>query len=255
MCISCAWRHVARLRALRVFADALPKRRSAWFARKLKHIRRAAGKARDLDVLAERLTQQHPSGYEAVLDEIGRHRAAAQEPIVYIHERIADKRFVERAGELVERVRWRGRGPAPKTAKAARKVLRPIVEQFLRQGNADLRELTALHRLRIDGKRLRYAIELLAAALEPSLRRDIYPEIKQIQLQLGRINDRHVALAYYQRWASVASDTPLAGALADLAAGEKADMLAGADAFRHGFSPDYVDGLVAAFQSLRLARD
>ncbi len=118
--------------AINVFTDTLPKRRRRWFVRQLKHIRRAAAKARDLDVLSQRLIQQHPSGYEAVFDEIERHRSAAQEPVVYVYERIADKRFVLRAGELIDRARWRGRGSTPKMAKAARRVLRPIVRRFPR---------------------------------------------------------------------------------------------------------------------------
>ena len=235
-----------------VFRDTLPKRRRKWFERNLRQIRRAACKARDLDVLAQRLAKQFPSGYEIVLDEIDRHRLAAQEPIVCYYERIARKRFMERADDLVERVRWRGSGSPPQQTKAARRVLRPLVQNFFKRCEADLRDMTSLHRLRIEGKRLRYALELLAGAFDKSLRKDVYPEIARVQLRLGRINDRHVAQGYYQRWASATADTSLEHALADLAATEKAEMLTDADAFRHWFDSERTKKLHKAFQKQRI---
>src|SRR5688572_24408829 len=41
--------------ALRLFKRVLPPRRAKWLKRKLRQIRRAAGEARDCDVLAEQL--------------------------------------------------------------------------------------------------------------------------------------------------------------------------------------------------------
>jgi CHAD domain-containing protein len=41
--------------AMDAFHDLLPMRRSKWFAKRLRRIRRSAGEARDLDVLTDRL--------------------------------------------------------------------------------------------------------------------------------------------------------------------------------------------------------
>ena len=45
--------------ALRLYADMLPRRRTAWMETRLKQIRRAAGDARDYDVLAQWLSDGH----------------------------------------------------------------------------------------------------------------------------------------------------------------------------------------------------
>src|SRR5262245_29676581 len=44
--------------ALRLYEDFLPRRRSAWMGKQLKRIRRAAGQARDCDVLIQRLKKR-----------------------------------------------------------------------------------------------------------------------------------------------------------------------------------------------------
>jgi len=49
--------------ALELYADLLPKRRTAWMTRQLKRLWHAANEARDLDVLAQRLAKA-PSGPE-----------------------------------------------------------------------------------------------------------------------------------------------------------------------------------------------
>ncbi len=50
-----------------------------------------------------------------------------------------------------------------------------------------------LHRFRIAGKNLRYAIELLAGAFPPAVRNELYPLLSNMQDKLGRTNDLTVA--------------------------------------------------------------
>src|SRR3954452_6464358 len=60
--------HVHRLRvatrraaaALKLYRDWLPQKSARWFKKRLRQIRRAAGEARDLDVLIQKL--QHEAG-------------------------------------------------------------------------------------------------------------------------------------------------------------------------------------------------
>jgi CHAD domain-containing protein len=58
---------------------------------------------------------------------------------------------------------------------------------------ADLSDYSRLHRVRIFGKRLRYAMEVFADCFPPSFRTDLYPDVEEMQDILGAANDSHVA--------------------------------------------------------------
>lgn len=97
--------------ALEMYANFLPRRRAAWIAKQLKRLRLAANDARDCDVLAQRLAQDH--SHPEVLrwvDEVRAQRVKAQEPIIAMHERLhRHNRFGHRIEKLLQRVRRRGK--------------------------------------------------------------------------------------------------------------------------------------------------
>jgi CHAD domain-containing protein len=64
----------------------------------------------------------------------------------------------------------------------------------------------ALHQFRIRAKALRYAVELLAAGINPLLMEEQYPVIKELQDRLGGINDRVAWACRFRTWESEASD-------------------------------------------------
>ena len=70
---------------LEIFDAMLPRKRSKWLTRQLKRIRKAAGDARDLDVLAPRLTAacdgDRSAAGIALLERLALARRAAQPPI------------------------------------------------------------------------------------------------------------------------------------------------------------------------------
>lgn len=235
--------------ALEVFSEALPPRRAKRIKSKLRRVRRAAGDARDLDVLAQRLTRD-TNGYTHVLDEIRLRRIRAQEPIIAAHDKLKRKNFDRDVDELVARIRWRGRGAEPTLLKAARKYLRPIAKRFLRQTKADLSDMDELHRLRKDAKQLRYALELFAGAFDASFCDDLYNSVEQIQVRLGKINDHHVAHAYFHRWSRSANNR-LARSFRDLAVEENDAMLIKADAFRGWLHSEHTSKLAARLKQLR----
>ena len=76
---------------LRLFADSLPRRRRSWWYRQLKRVRNAAGKARDLDVLIQRLEQRLAEGangpLKGLVEGLKHQREEAQEPLQEIWER------------------------------------------------------------------------------------------------------------------------------------------------------------------------
>jgi CHAD domain-containing protein len=214
--------HVHRLRvatrrataALRLYADWLPQDTMRWLKKRLRKIRRAAGEARDLDVLAERLHRELGHRALLLLDEISRRRAAAQPAIVAVAERCARQdRFQCKVHRLLG-----GIAPREKCARKAegsltfhdwaRQSLTDATDQFFEAMPAaahaadpgDGSDTAALHQFRIRGKALRYAVELLAPAFGPELRGEYYPVIEQVQERLGRINDHVVGAARLRDW-------------------------------------------------------
>ena len=192
---------------LRLFKDLLPRRRRRWLTKQLRRIRRAAGEARDFDVLEARLP--HWAGdneSDEIQDELKKvHdcRVSAQGPIVEVHRRLRRKGFPERAAALVSRTRWRtDEAPEPTVTLAAQHRLRPFVDEFFAAAQAPAFDAETLHRLRILGKRLRYAMEIFAGAFDPSFREQLYPQIEEVQERLGDISDRANAIERFEAWSA-----------------------------------------------------
>ena len=92
--------HVHRLRvatrrtlaAFDVFRDVLPAKRAAWFRKRLRLLRRAAGDARDLDVLTGRLGQNdaRPSARARLVAMLSKQRTVSRGPIRELYERLAE---------------------------------------------------------------------------------------------------------------------------------------------------------------------
>jgi CHAD domain-containing protein len=191
--------------ALATFEAFFPKRRAAWFKKQLKRIRRAAGAARDFDVLALRLatalkseSSEAAAGLSAwVADD----RRKAQPAIDEVHNRLRKRKFKRRIRQLASGARFRG--PAnlcePTFAEAARCGMRHTLEEFFAAAEADLKDTGRLHVLRIAGKRLRYAMEIFAGAFGSKFRKQLYPRVEELQEKLGEINDHVAAVAHCQR--------------------------------------------------------
>lgn len=72
--------------AIDAFRDLLPTKRADWFTKQLRRIRRAAGEARDLDVLTDRLTGETgdaPGGQarRRLVAMLSKQRQFARQPI------------------------------------------------------------------------------------------------------------------------------------------------------------------------------
>jgi CHAD domain-containing protein len=76
-----------------------------------------------------------------------------------------------------------------------------------------LSNLEELHRFRIEGKRLRYALELFAGPLGDAVRDDLYPAVEELQEQLGAVNDHANAARRFEAWISDSSGDSLLAAL------------------------------------------
>ncbi|MCI0461572.1 MAG: CHAD domain-containing protein, partial [Gemmataceae bacterium] len=241
--------------ALDVFADLLPHRRAAWLSKQLKRLRRAANEARDLDVLAQRLeAKDRGPGAARLLEQLRERRAEAQRPLVALNRRLRHHgRLARRAARLVERVRPRRRRDGPFGAWA-REHLRPVVDAFFAAAPADLppgrpagTDLAALHRFRVAGKNLRYAMELLAGALPVSCRERLYPAVEALQERLGEVNDRATARLRLRERLAQAEDEQEAGHVRDLLTENEARLGEALQAFRDCFTPARREELRAGF--------
>ena len=224
---------------LQIFEALLPRRRARKMNKQLKRIRRAAGDARDLDVLAARLTL-NPPPHDADRGAKLQHfivglRRRAQPAIERLHDHLSkNHRFARRARALVARVRVRsadGSTGSLTFAEAARQGLGPLVDQFFAAAAADLNQADALHQLRICGKRVRYAMEIFVGAFGPEMRQEIYPIVAEIQEKLGKINDHVTAGRLYNDWLDCVEDPDIADVLRPLIVEERRAI----DQGRHEF--------------------
>src|SRR5262249_45024417 len=83
--------------AVENFACFMPERKAEWFRKRIRKVRRAAGAARDLDVLAARLRARigdQPSvAAQELLDCVAARRREAQPAIRKIYRRLREKGF------------------------------------------------------------------------------------------------------------------------------------------------------------------
>ena len=218
--------HVHRLRvatrraaaALKLYRDWLPEKTRRWFKKRLRQIRRAAGETRDLDVLIQRLQRESGIQVEPVICFLAEKRRAVQPDIIKLADDMRrDDRFVRKAARLFRKI------PSSDTDEQAvtperfcdwapqqLAKFRSSFVELLPEGSEDIE---ALHQFRIRTKALRYAIELLAPAFDPQLRKEVYPAVEQLQEQLGNITDHIAAIRLFAEWEEHnAAQTPREGA-------------------------------------------
>jgi CHAD domain-containing protein len=246
--------HVHRLRvstrraiaALKLYRDWLPYKSRRWLKKRLKKIRRAAGDARDLDVLAARLAQDYGERGAPVVALIAERRATAQPPIVDIAERCRrGDRFVRRVARLLEVIESPSQtNGQPVTFRdwAAEQLARSATPFFaaLPDESADA---AVLHQFRIRGKVLRYTIELVAPAFERELRETHYPIVEELQECLGRVQDHVTADLYLRRWVKESSDPAMQKLLGGMAEDENHRRDEAIRLFRDWWTAERIDEL------------
>jgi CHAD domain-containing protein len=255
--------HVHRLRvstrravaALRLYRRWLPRRSARWILRQLKQIRRAAGDARDLDVLADRLqrhvgdrlTADNAAPIEA-LAEIAARRSAAQPAIVEVADACRRKeRFARHVDRLLRRVKPRGgkhrRATEDSFGVWAQKRLTKAATSFFAAAPACGCDAEALHQFRIRAKSLRYSLELLAPALGSELREVHYPLVEELQERLGRINDHAGGAERLRHWSAEQRDPSQPNAFEELARDESERLAAELREFFSWWTPERSDEL------------
>ena len=240
--------------ALQLYVDLLPRRRLQWLKKQLKRIRRAAGEARDCDVLIERLSSgQTRRGGKQWLAAVQDDRAKVQRAVVAVYKRMAaDDRFERRIGKFLKRIKSRRKkklaGESKDFAVWAHKQLRRVADEFFAAIPNDRTDEAALHRFRICGKRLRYAIELLAGALSAAMREQLYPQIEDLQAQLGQINDFATAKTWLEEKLAAANNRQEAAAWRRLLSSEQRRLGRAREYFWQSYTPRRLRRLAKAFE-------
>jgi CHAD domain-containing protein len=184
--------------ALRTFRGCFANKDYRRIRRRIRRIRRAAGAARDADVFLETLTArtkraaagQRP-GLDFLLGYARGQRVAAQEHLLEAQANTADSwdQFVQRALTALQPVR----SVTPTLGDLAGLELPRLVRELAEAASCDLQPYEHLHHVRILGKRLRYAMEILGGCYDAPFREVYYPAVETMQEILGLANDSYEA--------------------------------------------------------------
>jgi CHAD domain-containing protein len=191
--------------AVRVFSDLIPTTSYQDIRTKLRQVRLAADAARNLDVLCGQIlycAEKEGNGCCAtVLEEVKRRRQEAQQPIMTTYEKLCAENLDHQINTLLEEVRSRRKARARKRfGKQAPRYLKPVLTKFFRAANADVSSDEAFHDLRLRAKKLRYTMEILAAAFPQGFRKNLYPQLILLQDTMGAVNDHATSKALFGEW-------------------------------------------------------
>ena len=228
--------------ALQMYRELLPNSRAAWVEKQLKRIRSATNDARDDDVFANRLMEDKANaGGARLLERVRTHRFKAQKQVLEVYKRLKRKgRFDRCVAKLLKHVRLRGKqkGKKPKFGKWAEPRLRLLVCDFFEAGQEDLSANDKLHKFRIAGKKLRYAIEFLSSDFPDELRSEVYPLLSKLQEKLGEVNDHATAQARIQYWIDEDDQPKGVDYLQDMLEYEQKQLIEKRTAFFAWWTPD-----------------
>jgi len=138
----------------------------------------------------------------------------------------------------------------PTFGQAARRSLGLLVDDFFTAAAADFSDYVALHAFRIQGKQLRYAMEIFAGAFDRSLRDELYPIVEALQEKLGHINDHHTAKELFVAWLADPQVSAAAEILPVLVAEEAQALDQSCQEFFHWWTADRAGELRRRFGEL-----
>jgi CheY-like chemotaxis protein len=199
--------------AMKLYRDVLPRRDAGMIKIDLKQIGRAAGDARDYDVLISRLfANDCPPAAERFAQTLRARRRKAQTLIVAVHRDLAQHGDFERdVARMLEHLQTHQQPAAERDdaffGQWSRWSLRPVVKKFFQAEPVDWTDVSALHKFRIRGKSLRYTMELLGPTFSEEFRNELYPVIERVQKLLGKINDHATTLTRFGDWFDEVKDS------------------------------------------------
>jgi CHAD domain-containing protein len=211
---------IRRIRAaLRMLGDLLPGERVACFNNELRWLAKALGGVRDADVYDENFHH-----YLAALPE---HDVLALVPYEHHLQQVRVKARVDLVEALnsaryesliTDFERFLAAGPAPGALRrfgdltigaAADTFVNKAIKKMLKRGRGIKKSSppAALHRLRIEGKRVRYTLEYFSGFFEHGLKRTLNA-LRDLQNVLGEYQDACTACEKLAAYADTAPLTP-----------------------------------------------
>jgi len=181
---------------LATFGSGLPRGDVKRMVRRLKAIMDCAGAVRDRDVTLKILAKCHVAGVAPLRRKLASERRDAARALAAEARRWKQSRAA---------AKWRAR-IAPAAASQPGGDLAKRARKYLAHGDAAADEKSGaqeLHRFRIEGKKLRYTIELLAPRLGAAAA-DWLEKLKAIQTVLGDVHDARMARERAERLGAAA---------------------------------------------------
>jgi len=185
--------------AIRIFASVLDDNRARKARRRLKRLRKAAGSVRDCDVHRIRFHEMAAEGpkrltpalrfLERTLNE---ERDAAMPGLLGTLEKIDSSRLQKDASKLRKSIDERLGGSLQ---SACRGTVPGLLQEIHEAAERDLDNVDNLHQLRIELKRLRYALEVFAPCFDDEEEQTLLSTLKELQDRLGEINDTQNIIA------------------------------------------------------------
>jgi CHAD domain-containing protein len=240
--------------ACQVFRSLARRKRVRQLTKNLRQLRRAAGTARDLDVLCERLKKKAAGEPPADLAEaiacVEQRRQKVQKPLRKASRSWARGKRKRELRRLVRRQLWCKSKKKRRFGEVSSQVLASVVNEFFDATSADLSKDESLHEMRIQGKRLRYTIELVASSFDETLRKEVYPCVEEVQDRLGVVNDHTTAQQILTEWFEDAQGEEFGHALYDLAEAEKEQAEATRQEFLQWWNTQRAETLQERFRQL-----
>lgn len=222
--------------ALQLFASLLPLKRSTLVRKATQKLRKAGGDARDLDVFIKRIRKAKfvigDDDKAEVLAYLNRLRKAAQPSLVQAWEWAKSEDLAKKFEGVVLRTRWREVAEEESLQQMAPTLLEPLVVRFFHFSQMLGESPESLHQMRIEGKKVRYAMELVEGGFPHCFREELYPAFEEVQSKLGSINDHHMAVEKIQRWQNETATKKFPAFLLQLAGHEQIQFNEKAEAFR-----------------------
>jgi CHAD domain-containing protein len=215
------------LAALTAFRGVVPGKQRIWFEKRLRRIRRAAGSTRDLDVLTGRLEREAPRAAavsprdakaalvrERLVTMLAKRREVSRQPIRAVRDELRAADWPARVERLIDAVLAAGSDET--FAAFGRHRFRQMLDRFFSRADRRLDEAAEIHRLRISGKKLRYALEIFAPVFPAAERKACHEALERLQETLGEFTDHASAAERFRRWAREKGVGPDRKALAAL---------------------------------------
>ena len=212
------------LAAVDAFRSVLPAKRRKWFEKKLRDLRKAAGEARDLDVLADCLAKNDAARARSrLVAMLAQQRRKSRKPIQAQLKKLKVAGWSSRVDRLVEDVSCRRHRTGFRAF--ARRRFKPMVASFVRTVDRAIRDNDDIHTLRIKGKKIRYAMEIFATVFPAGAGGRCQKSLERLQKTLGECTDHASAADRLRRWSRSINAGPKQDMLVALSGdeGEKAN--------------------------------